>query len=81
MVASIEKAFHNQWLKNLKKLKGVKNVTHLRTTSKPPQFFIVVNLKGEENKTLRYKLSSAPSIEMQDDYEYILKDLKKKGHG
>lgn len=81
MVASIEKAFHNQWLKNLKKLKGVKGVFHVKTATNPPKFLLVVTVdNGKERNVIRYSLNKPPSIEMQDDYEFILKDLKKKGY-
>lgn len=82
MKGLFDQAFHNHWLNIIKKLRGVKSVMHVKTATTPPQFFINVTVAVENKKEIiRYRLDSEPSIEIEEQYLFIVNDLKKKGYG
>lgn len=75
-------AFHNHWLNAIKKLKGVRSVMHIKTATQPPKFFLFVSVNlGKEKQKLKYIFDKKPSIEMEDEYLFVLNDLKQKGYG
>lgn len=75
-------AFHNHWLNVIRKLKGVKSVMHIKTATQPPKFLVHTKVKnGKEVTVINYTLDTEPSINMEDEYLFIINDLKKKGYG
>jgi hypothetical protein len=75
-------AFHNHWLNVIRKMKGVKSVMHIRTATKPPKFLLHTVLNnGNGREVINYRLDEEPSTNMEDEYLFIINDLKKKGYG
>jgi hypothetical protein len=82
MKSLIERAFHNHWLNVIRKIKGVSSVMHVKSATTPPKFLLhVIVMDGKDKKLLKYKLDKEPSMEMEDEYQFIVSDLTRKGYG
>ena len=78
----INEIFIKDWMKDFHKLKNVKSALHITKAGSPKHYVLRVCPKDDTNlSVIDYKLNNKPSIDSDEDYQYIYSDLKTKGYG
>lgn len=81
-VKQIEAYYLKKLVENITKLKNVKSALHVKKAGPNGNHVLRIRPKdGLKLDTIEYKLNAAPSIESEDEFDYIYNDLKKKGYG
>lgn len=78
----ISQVYLKDWLKDFLKLKNVKSALFVKKAGPSNKTVLKITPKDSTDlKTIEYVLNNPPSIDSDDEFQFIYSDLRTKGYG